>query len=528
MLVELAVTNLGVIGSARVDLSAGMTALTGETGAGKTMLVEAMLLLMGGRADADRVRTGAASAEIEGLIVDGDNEMVVRRVVRADAPSRCYVDGRLVTAAELTEIMAAHVEVHGQHSQQQLMSGAAQRAALDLFAGVDDSTYRSLVSEERTLSDALESLRSSERDRLRELDLLNFQIDELDAAEIAGVDEDDLLAVEEQTLAGAVDLRQAAEAALVGISADGGAYDVLTAAGALLVDGAPFQDVSARLSSVAAELGDVAAELRGLAERIEPDPERLAAVQERRAVLAALRRKYGDSLAEVLDVRAELGRRRATLIGEQDPASIEAELQRVAALLAEEAERVGEARRGAAPRLAAEVQQRLAALALPDAQLSIQVGDGVGDQVRFLLAANRGIAPLALSKVASGGELSRVMLALRLVLSGGPPTLVFDEVDAGIGGSTATEVGRALAAIADTHQVLVVTHLAQVAAYADEQVVVTKSAGADVALTEVSPVRGDEREGELARMLSGQPDSPVAHAHARELLASAQAERPDA
>jgi DNA repair protein RecN (Recombination protein N) len=535
VLTELHIENLGVIERAVLVLDGGLTALTGETGAGKTMLVEAIELLVGGRADPTIVRTGASEARVDGRLLvdtgDGADELVVSRVVPAEGRSRAYVNGRPATVVHLAELTRDVIDLHGQHAHQSLLSVATQRAALDEYAGVDLAPLRAARARITEIDAELAALGGDERARAREIDLLRFQVAELDAAGIVDPHEDDVLAREESLLADAVAHRDAAAAALEALRGEAGTADTLVAALTALGHREPFASLAERLAGVTAELDDVAAELRSTAESIEDDPERLAVVRERRQALVDLRRKYGHDLAEVMAFHAEAERRLREL-EEYDARAARLDTARLGALEEERraAEAVGRQRRAGAPGLAAAVEERLRALAMPHARLSIEVGDGPddhpGDDVRFLLAANPGSPSLPLSRVASGGELARAMLALRLVLAGagseqGATTLVFDEVDAGIGGAAATAVGASLAELGANHQVLVVTHLAQVAANATRQLVVTKRVVDGATYATVDAVDGDDRVAEVARMLAGD-DSPIAREHARDLLAGAR------
>lgn len=523
MLVELAVRNLGVIPEARIPVGSGLVALTGETGAGKTMVVEALHLLLGGRPDPGRVRVGAAEAVVEGLFAVGDTEWVLRRTVPANGRSRAHVNGELATAATLAEIGASLLELHGQHAQQALLAPRSQRAALDRFAGIDRAPLMAARRRVAECEAALADLGGDDRTRARELDLCRFQLDEIDAiAPVVG--EDEALAAEEDLLAAAVDHQRAARAAASMLGDDGAAGDLVARATAELTDAAPFAAVRERLVDLAADLADCAGELRRAAELIEPDDERLAAVRERRHALVQLRRKYGDTIEAVLAHREEVAQR-AEELASHDEVRVERleELDRARGELASVGAGIGRARRSAAPALAAAVASHLGDLALPGSMMEVDVADtaelpGAGEHVEFRLSTNPGVAPAGLARVASGGELSRVMLALRLVLSEGPPTMVFDEVDAGIGGAAAVAVGRALAELGADRQVLVVTHLAQVAAFADQQVLVRKSAGTAGAETTATVLDEEGRVVELSRMLSGTPDSDAARRHARELL----------
>lgn len=530
MLDELAVTDLGVIAKARLELRGHMTALTGETGAGKTLLLGALELLSGARADASVVRAGAEQAVVEGRFINGDgDELVLRRVVPRDGRSRAYCNGSLVTAAELAEAAAGLLEIHSQGAQLALTTPGVQRQALDRWANVDLSELTAAESAVGSLRAALVELGGDERARVREMDLLAFQVAEIGSAGLSDPDEDAALAAEEALLADAVGHREAASKALGVYDEEGGLSDALAAMAGALDDRRPFDGTLTRVLAQQAELSDLVAELRRQADSIEEDPERLEVVRLRRVELRDLGRKYGDTLAEVMafgqecQVRLdELGDR------ERRAAALEDDLAAACLVRDEAAAKVGAARRSAAPQLATSVQARLAALAMPKATLEITVGDDdPGDRVTFLLAANPGMAPAPIQRAASGGELSRVLLALRLVLSGGPDTMVFDEVDAGIGGATALQVGSALSEVAETSQVLVVTHLAQVAAHADQQVRIAKSADEDATTTTVESVGGEARVVELSRMLSGTPDSAAARSNAKDLLERVPRRAPD-
>jgi DNA repair protein RecN (Recombination protein N) len=367
--------------------------------------------------------------------------------------------------------------------------------------------------------------------RARELDFLRFQLDEIERVGLTDVEEDDRLAEEELLLADADALRDAAAAAERAVGADSGARDLVARALGELADRQPFGRAVERLRSVDAELDDIGRELRAASESFESDPERLDAVQARRSDLADLRRRYTGGarapLADLFAVRDELYERAATLESHADRAST-AEAARSAArdAVAAAAAVVGAQRRANADALAAAVQERLAELALPNAAVTIEVGSAdPGDDIVFLLALNPGLPAAALAKAASGGELARTMLALRLVVGAQVPTLVFDEVDAGVGGRAARSVGRALAALAADKQVLVVTHLPQVAAFADAQVALTKHDDGATTVMRAEALGTRERVREVARMLSGLPESDTGHDHAEELLASAAAER---
>lgn len=526
MLIELRVENLGVIDELTLAFGPGMTALTGETGAGKTLVVGAIDLLVGGRADPALVRDGAEAAIVDGRFELDGEEVVISRVVPRQGRSRSYVDGRPVAVARLEELGARLVDLHGQHDHQSLLRPAVQRGALDRAAGVD---LAPLVAARRVVAEidrALEELGGDDRARARELDLARYQLEEIDRAGVDDPGEEDRLRADEALLANATAHRDVVEAALDAVSGDGGAREGLSRALAALGGHGPFEALAGRLQAITADLDDLGADLRATGERIDVDPARLSQVQERRRVLTELRRKYADTLDGVLAVRDDL-RERVMRLERHDEEAAELGRARVEAVAKErrEAAVVGRQRRRAAEPLARAVEAHLAELALESARLAVVVGDSdPGDDVTLLLSANPGATPLPLAKVASGGELARTMLALRLVLTDAPPTLLFDEVDAGIGGEAAVAVGRALASLGGRHQVLVVTHLPQVAAAADAQVSVRKTIVDGRTVTTAVCLDREERLEELSRMLAGRPGSSAARRHAAELLAGSRLE----
>jgi DNA repair protein RecN (Recombination protein N) len=552
---EITISDLGVITGARIPLHPGLTVLTGETGAGKTMVLTGLNLLLGGKADPATVRRGAASAVVEGRVVvpagspvldraeeagaatDDDGGLVLLRTVSAptdDAPgrSRAHLGGRSVPQAVLAELAEYLITVHGQQDQARLRSPAHQREALDAFAG----------AERARLQATIDDLTSRRQDLAREAELLRLGL-----AEVERIDpqpgEDTELAAEIERLEHAEDLRAAATGAHAALVGDEDAVDdAPSAAGAVeharrLLDGAGTHDARlAELRDRVAEAGyllaDAATELSSYLQDLQADPLRLDAAQTRRAELAALTRSYGEDVEAVLRW-ADEGSRRLLDIGDGDErvTALTAEREALDARLADLADRIRAARRDAATRLAATVSEELAGLAMAGASLEVRVepapelGPHGGDVVEMLLVPHAGAPARPLGKGASGGELSRVMLALEVALATSPDqgehrpgTFVFDEVDAGVGGRAATEVGRRLAALARNAQVLVVTHLAQVAAFADRHLVVTKAEDGAVTASGVREVAGEDRVRELARMLSGQEESGAARAHAAELL----------
>ncbi|HYN35316.1 MAG TPA: AAA family ATPase, partial [Ilumatobacteraceae bacterium] len=381
MLTELHIENLGVIERIEIMLGPGLTAVTGETGAGKTMLVEAIELLVGGRADASMVRHGAGEARIDGRLITPDgSEMVLTRVIPTSGRSRAYVNGRLATVASLAEAAADTVDLHGQHAHQSLLSTATQRAALDEYGAIDLGDLRAARARLTEIDAELAALGGDERARAREIDLLRFQVDELDAADVVDAAEDERLDAEESVLADATAHRDAAAAAVASTSDDGGAHDAIaTALGAL--DGrSPFAQQAVRLRDVLAELDDVVGEIRAVGEQIDESPERLAEIRERRQVLKNLRRKYGDDLAAVMAFHADSADRLAELerfderAGELDRARSDALAHELVA-----AEAVGRRRREVGPQLASAVETELRRLAMPHGSVGVEIGDHPDD-----------------------------------------------------------------------------------------------------------------------------------------------------
>ena len=573
MLEELRIRDLGVITDATLPLGPGLSVVTGETGAGKTMVVTAVGLLLGARSDAGAVRSGAKSASAEALLkldpdhgaverirdaggdteeVDGVAEVLLARSVGADGRSRAYVGGRSAPVGVLAELGEGLVVVHGQTDQIRLKGAAAQRLALDRFAGTGHADalqqYRELFTHWKAIQGELDMLRGEARERLREAESLEAALEEIDAAD-PQPGEDESLKAEAVKLANVEGLRLAAAAAHEALIAEefgdsGDATSLVDAAKRALEPVAVHDEAlgaaAARLAEVGFLLNDIAADLSSYQASLDSEgPERLAEVEERRAILAKLVRKYAPSIDEVL-AWAEDARTRLDEL-QDDTSRIEAldvEVAATEAKLKERAAAISKARSKAAKDLSARVSAELTALAMPDATLLIEVekseqlGSHGGDEIAFLLRPHAGAPARPLGKGASGGELSRVMLAIEVVLAAVDPvpTFVFDEVDAGVGGRAAVEIGRRLAMLARHVQVLVVTHLPQVAAFADQHIRVIKNSvrgsdgGTESGFTssDVQLLEGEERVKELARMLAGQEDSESARAHAQELLEDAR------
>ncbi len=573
------IRSLGVIDDAVVELSPGFTAVTGETGAGKTMVVTSLGLLLGGRADPALVRIGAKSAVVEGRISVGaqapaairaeeagaeldDGALLISRTLSAEGRSRAHVGGRSVPVGLLGELADDLVAVHGQTDQQGLLRPARQRQALDRYAGdavaVPLAKYTAAHRRLRAVATELEELTTRARERSQEADLLRFGLDEIAAAEPQPGEDTDLAAEAErlghaEALASAA---TAAHAALAGNPEDPEGVDATT-----LVAGAhraleavrshdqQLATLAERLGEIGILMADVAGELASYADGLDADPLRLAAVEERRAALNHLTRKYGEYGKDIVAVLAwseQSAARLAELDGDDDRiGELTAERDALRAELGELAQALTDARTASAERFAAAVTAELAELAMPHARVTVEIrqtevaedADGIevggrtvaygpagADEVELLLAPHPGAPPRPIAKGASGGELSRVMLAVEVVFAGSDPvpTYLFDEVDAGVGGKAAVEVGRRLARLAKSAQVVVVTHLPQVAAFADRQLLVAKTNDGSVTRSGVTVLEGEERVRELSRMLAGQEDSETARAHAEELLETAR------
>ncbi len=548
MLRQLHITGLGVIDELDIEPSSRLTVLTGETGAGKTMIATGISLAIGARGGAHLVRSGAAAAKVQARFdaPDGadewaeDGEVILARSIAADGRGSARVGGQLTTAAALGEMGASLVEIHGQHGSLRLLDGATQTTFLDRATGPRQvaraSTYREAYEHLLERRRALATLTEAARDRERQIDLLAYQVREIESVGPAA-GETLALEAEEARLGHAERLRDLAEAAGAALGDDGGAADLIASAardvGAIAALDPSAAELGERAAALAAEGADVAGELRAYRERVGLDPERLSEVRDRATALKGLHRKYGATDNDVLvflgEARAELG---TLQTADERLSSIAAEVDQAAAAVEDLAAELHQARVATAPSVAADLSEHLADLGMPGASIEIDVqtmeqpGPAGVDRVemRFRGGPAQPFAPLA--KVASGGELSRVMLACRSVLASldDVPTLVFDEIDAGIGGEAGLAVGRRLARLATTHQVLVVTHLPQIACFADLHVGVRKREGA----AEARVLDGPDRVAELSRMLAGMEASEHALSHAEELLGEADRVRSEA
>ena len=551
MISSLTIRNIGVISSAELELSSGLTALTGETGAGKTMVLTALGLLMGDRADATRVRTGEKQLFVEGRVqglgpelvgkleelgaVLEDDELLVNRSVSSDGRSRAAISGASIPISQLSEVFEELITVHGQSEQLRLRAPSAQREALDAFSDQIASAHQAYLQvyrQYRELEARLQRMRSASQadqyriDRLREqlvlIEKLNPQPGEIES-----------LAQQIERLSNVESLREAAAKSHDALSSE----DQLAASElvgisrkALESQSDPvLQDLYKRLTEVGALVSEVAIDLSSFLASLEADPEKLNQLLSRRAELISLERAMGKEIEELLESLPAMQAELLDLDGSDEQIEkLEIQLEATLSQLAAVANALTQSRTKAAAEVSIRVSEELTQLAMGGASFEVKISpladfelSGI-DRVEFLLAAHPGAEPRPLSKGASGGELSRIMLALELVLASENtlPTMIFDEVDAGVGGQAAVELAKRLKKLSETTQVIVVTHLAQVAALADHQIRVSKDQFGDITMTSVAELTDSEREIEIARMLSGNPDSESALTHAKELLNS--------
>jgi DNA repair protein RecN (Recombination protein N) len=560
MLLELRIENLLLIERAELRLGEGLNAITGETGAGKTVLAHSLDLLMGGRARPQIVRPGADEAWVEGAFAipdgllsdpdlvelaerlpDGANEIVLGRRVGASGRTSAFVAGRAASAADLQALGSRLVAFYGQHEHRRLTLASAQLEVLDGFAGdkhlATRRSYRSAHARVLEIESELAEMREREGSRERDLDLLRFELAEIEAV---GPDtwEADELEAERARLRHSESLRAASSMALAALAGDpddgGGARSAVAEAEVALagVDGVDgeLDAVAERVRGLVVELDDAAASLRSHADGVDAEPGRLEALEERLAALDRLKRKHGGSIEAVLE-HAERSRERIHQLenAEQVADDLEAALGDAVAERVKLAKRLTKRRREAAAALSQRVESELAELAMDGATLEVGFEphpDGFGpngpETVEFQVATNPGMPASPLREAASGGELSRIMLALTGLGAGeGAPTLVFDEIDAGVGGNTARAVGQRLRQLASGRQVICITHLPQVASQADSHYRITKSAPGGEALATVERVAGEELIAEIVRMLGGERGDKAASRHARELLKAA-------
>lgn len=581
MLIEIAIADFAIIASTRMEFGPGMHVLTGETGAGKSILLEALGLVLGDRASADVVRTGARRARIEalfdladvpkdrvmtilaeqGIEMDGD-QLVITREIQAGGRSVARINGQIVTVGLLGEIGGLLVDIHGQSDHFAIRRRDEQRRILDRYAGLEwlvDEVHRQAdaVNEVR---DRLASLTTGERERAQRRDLLAYQVEEIEAASLQP-GEDDVLGQEQRVLGNADLLREEtlrALALLSGSDAGDESFDVSTAIRRaeqglhrIVEVDTTVSPLAERVSEIAILVEDLGRDLRGYLESVEVDEERMSEIEDRLELIRSLKRKYGATIEEVNAYGEEARTELASLTGEDyDTDALQARLAALEERLASLVTRLSEARRKAARRLSAEIEESIASLRMGTGVVEIdvkQVVDSNGldvvldgerrrvrfdrtgiDDVEILVAANRGETPKPLGRIASGGETARIMLAFKSVLSehDATPTLVFDEIDVGVGGRTGQVVGERLRDLAERHQVIVITHLPQIAAMAHRHAKISRLEHDNRVISVVADLHDGEVEYEIAAMLDGEPVTPASIDTAREMIARSQRYRP--
>jgi DNA repair protein RecN (Recombination protein N) len=543
MIRYLAIRNLAVIESVAVDFEHSFNILTGETGAGKSILVEAVGLLLGGRATQDLIRTGEDVATVEAIFETEDgSELIVRREITSQGRSRAFINGALATAAALKDLSNRLVELHGQHEHQQLLDPAQHLALLDTWAGhhqlaAEVSTAYAAV---RGLREQLDRLRMDDRERAARLDLVEFQLGELQKANLqAG--EDDSLSNERQLLRSAdtiqrlcgesyAELYDSESAALVQL---GHVWKRVGELAAIDARFAPYLDAR---DGIKAQLEDLAFTLRDFVDGIDVSPGRLQQVEDRLALIERLKRKHGGTLEDAIAHRDRLAAEHKALTGGQSTvAEIEQQLSEAGRSFLAAAKKLSASRRDAAPKFARQVESELADLAMERTKFEVRLATATAEEQwtdagidagELFLSPNVGEDLRPLAKIVSGGELSRVMLALKTIAAadaGPAKTLIFDEVDAGIGGRVATVVGQKLASLGDRFQVLCITHLPQIAACGTSHFLIEKKVQGRRTVTSVNRLQGDDRVVEIARMMGGSAAGEKALASARELLDTTKA-----
>lgn len=540
MLRFLRIEHLAVIDELQVEFEPGLNVLTGETGAGKSMLVEALGLLLGGRASADLIRTGESQATVQAIFEVDSREIIVRRDITAQGRSRAFVNDAVVTASALGEQTAPLVELHGQHEHQTLLDSQSHLGILDDFASL--VPLRTRVAEAfrqwRRLHAELEALQLDERERAARIDLLAFQLGELERAKLHP-GEDEELETAKRVLGSADRLKRLSSEAY------GALYDSDDAALARLgvvwkrvaelADVDPtFQSYATARDAIKSQLEDLAMALRAYGDGIEASPARLQDVEDRLALVERLKRKYGPALADVIAKKDALSRQLDGLQhADERRSEVEAEVREARALFVEQAGALSAKRRRASVDFSRRIQQLLGELAMARAQFDLRFEDATPehawsesgiDTAEWYLSANVGEEPRPLARIASGGELSRVMLAIRTLAAADAPgkTLIFDEIDAGIGGRVADEVGRKLRRLGQPFQVLCITHLPQIAAAGHAHFQISKAVSGGRTQTRVVRLDSSERVEELARMIGGARATEAARAAARELLAGSE------
>lgn len=571
MLQELSINNLALIDKARIQFGQGLNILTGETGAGKTVVVGAVNLLLGGRADASLIRSGSTKAEVQGLftipsalkssdeklgdILEDDDQLIIRRVISTDGKNKCYINDHMVTVATLSEIGRRLVDLHGQHEHQSLFKTSSHVDFLDKYGGKTLSELRTAFREKsetlRGLKDELAQLRGAEREMLGKKDLLQFQVGEIERAALVPGEDDELMRERDilrnaeklySAVAKAANALSESDEAAPGTELVARAVDELRTVGNIDPE---LDGLIERLNGILIELEDCSQSIRDYGSTLDFPPNRLQEIEDRLALISLLKRKYGATVEEILAYMDSASKELllCDTSGERME-KLEVAIKEAEKELAGIAAHQSETRVGAAKVFAKEVMRELADLNMPNARFEVsfsreQDNDGLLvedkrtklypngiDKIEFMVSANKGEPPKPLTKIASGGEISRVMLALKIILADADevPTLIFDEIDTGIGGTTAMAVGQKMSILGERHQVFSVTHLPQIAGFADKHFSVVKLEVGERTNTEIVELLSDTRVSEMARLLSGN-SSDVSLKHAEEMISQAQRDK---
>ncbi|CAG4905628.1 AAA family ATPase [Acidithrix sp. C25] len=523
MLEEVIVENLGVIEEGRLLLEPGMNVISGETGAGKTMVVGAISIATGAKADARWVRVGAQEASVSARFSTPEGEFILSRTILASGRSRSYINGKMASIGELSTLGSSLLDIHGQHDSMKLVSLGAQGEILDRFGGIDTVLKRSLEVQLGTAKRSLAELEANSVSRNRELAIVEFQIREIEKIKLATDDEDLLLEEELDSLEQVEEYRELFGSMIEllepseGDSARHNSYSSLARRGGKLRG---LEAISARLEALELEVRDLTEEIKGRMDGLEANADRVGEIRSRLVVLRDIKRKYGPSLPEVFSLYESLIQSRDHLQGQlPSPEELESEIATLESEFLAVCKSIKDARTASARLLESGLNALFPKLALGRATCEVALSESIdGSPIHFLFTPNPGQAKIDIAKFASGGELSRFMLAITLLAGAECDTQLFDEVDAGVGGKSAIEVASSLVELSTKRQVIVVTHLPQVAAFAGSHFVITKDTNDFKSRTRIEKVEGASREIEIARMLSGSSDSQLAKEHARELI----------
>ncbi len=533
MLLGLHIENVAAIEALDIEFENGFNVLSGETGAGKSIIIDSINLATGARASKDSIRTGCSSLLVQALFQADGEETLLSREVYADGRSVCRINGALSTAAAVRELAPKLISIHGQHDNQQLLQSSNHLGILDRFAKISEllESYRASFSNVQELESRLKTIEENSGELERRLDMLKFQINEIDSAQLK-IGEDEELSELRLKLSNAEKISAAVGACREMLYGSGGVHDLLSSASSELEAVSSFDAELSKMAESLVSAGfivdDVAHELGRFASDIESNPAYLAEIEDRLDIISTLKRKYGSSLEEVLKYREKIGTEADDIeLSGENTEGLRAELAKAreeTQLLANE---ISEKRHAAAEKLCALIAEQLEFLDMKAVKMEVrftpcQLNTSGGEAAEFLISANAGEEPKPLAKIASGGELSRIMLAVQTVLQGGAETLIFDEVDSGVSGRAALKIGRKLYGISQNHQVICITHLAQIASMADCHFLIEKNSDGKTVKSSVQKLSGNQRLSELARITGGVTITDLTLKNAAEMLAQAE------